>query len=798
MNIANSSSKIERYRPDINIGLSTKQVENRIKDNLININQQPVTKSIKEIIFSNLFTYFNFLNIFLGTSVILAGIFSGRLFYSLKNCLFMGVIFCNTIISVVQEIISKKVIDKLSVISSTKAKVLRNGREEVIEMDKIVLDDIVILKNGNQVVTDSIIRSGVVEVNESFITGESNSIQKREGDMLLSGSFIVSGSCIAQVEHVASDNYINTISNEAKYIKENNSVILNSFEKIVKVLSVIIIPLGAALFCNQYLIIGDSISDSIINTVAALIGMIPEGLVLLTSSVMAVSVIRLSKYKVLVQQLYCIETLSRVNVICLDKTGTITTGNMKVYDVIPNKNYTKNDLKNILLKLVNTLNDDSPTFKALRDKYPDNLDIKIVDKIPFSSDRKFSAVSIENDCSYYIGAYEYVFKNNTKLDYSLISNYQKDYRILAVGKNNLKLTTNPKDLELVGFVLIEDEIRKEARDTLEFFKKQGVKIKIISGDNPNTVLNIIKKIGYDDNLKAIDSSNLPDKNIDELVNNNDIFGRVTPNGKKKIILSLKNQGYITAMTGDGVNDVLALKEADCSVAMASGSDAARAVSQIVLLDNNFSSMPKIVEEGRRTINNIERSASLLLVKTIYTILLILTCLFTRSEYFFIPIQLTLITTCTIGIPSFILALEPNTNIVSGNFILKIFKNSIPAGITVFLNILIIVLFEKTFSLDQTIVNSLAVLLTGTTGFIHLYNVSKPFNLLRKFLFTILLITFIYGAFFQYNFFDLASLNLKIGLIAFLLIIFSFYSYDLIYRVIQFINRKRHEKREVIK
>lgn len=786
----------DTFNTDIQHGLTSQEVTERIQKNLVNYNNQPRTKSIKEIIYSNLFTYFNFLNIFLGAAVILAGLFSGRLLYSLKNCLFMGVIFCNTVISTVQEIVSKKIIDKLSVISSSKATVLRDGKEEVIEMDNIVLNDIVLLKNGNQIIVDSIIRDGAVEVNESFITGESNTILKKKGDTLLSGSFVVSGSCVAEVIHVGKDNYINTISSEAKYIKENNSVILNSFEKIVRILSVIIIPLGAALFCNQYLIIGSSISDAIINTVAALIGMIPEGLVLLTSSVMAVSIIRLGKYKVLVQQLYCIETLSRVNVICLDKTGTITTGNMKVYDIIPNKNYTKGEFTKILEKITMALYDDSPTFKALKDRFNKDIKVDVLEKITFSSERKFSAVRL-TEGSFYIGAYEYVLKSEKNLDYSLINDYQQDYRILVVCKNKEQLSKTPTNLEVIGFVLIEDEIRKEAKDTLEYFKSQGVKIKIISGDNPLTVLNIAKKAGIKDDLKAIDASIINEDNVEELVVENDIFGRVTPRGKKLIILALKKLGYITAMTGDGVNDVLALKEADCSVAMASGSDAARAVSQIVLLDNNFASMPKIVAEGRRTINNIERSASLLLVKTIYTILIILTCLFTQNEYFFIPIQLTLITTCTIGIPSFVLALEPNTNIVSGNFILKIFKNSIPAGVTVFLNIVIIILFKNAFALSDEVVNALAVLLTGTTGFIHLYKISKPFNLLRGFLFAFLLLAFLYGVIFQYSFFDLSSMNLQIALILFLLIIFSANSYDFLHNILFRLTDSR-KKEEVIK
>ena len=773
---------------DIKTGLTDSMVKERINKGLVNYNTQPSTKTIPEIIRSNVLTYFNFLNIFLGAAVLFAGIISNQFMYSLKNCLFVGVIFWNTAISTIQEIISKKIVDKLSVISSSKALVVRDSKEQIIEMDNIVLDDIIVFKPGNQVLTDSIILEGSVEVNESFITGESNTILKKVGDTLLSGSFIISGSSICKVIHVGENNYVNKISSDAKYIKENNSVIYNSFKTMVQILSFIIIPLGAALFCNQYLIIGSSIGNSIINTVAALIGMIPNGLVLLTSSVMAVSVIRLSKQKVLVQQLYCIETLSRVNVICLDKTGTITTGNMKLHDIIPNNNYTKEEFSKIILKIVNGLDDNSSTFKAIRDKYQDKIKQEVIDTIPFSSERKFSALQIKNDYSYYIGAYEYIVKDR-ELDYSKIKDYLNDYRILTVCKTKDNLTNKPTNLEVVGFILIEDEIRKEASDTLKFFKEQGVKIKIISGDNSKTVLNIIKKVTGDDNLKAVNFPEIEENNLKTVIEETDVFGRVTPIGKKQLILTLKELGYITAMTGDGVNDVLALKEADCSIAMSSGSDASKAVSQIVLLDNNFASMPKIVAEGRRTINNIERSASLLLVKTIYTILIILTCLFTQNEYFFIPIQLTLITTCTIGIPSFILALEPNTNIVSGNFLLKIFKNSIPAGITVFLDVIIIILFKQAFPMNESIINALAVLVTGTTGFIHLYYVSKPFNFLRSVLLITLLFGFIYGALFQYEFFNLSELNLQIGLILFLLIIFSVYSYKVLQTFLNFITNK---------
>lgn len=773
-------------------GLTEKEVNERITKNLVNYNFQPITKSIKQIICDNTFTYFNFLNIFLATAIIIAGIMSGEVFYSLKNCLFMGVIICNTLISTVQEILSKKIIDKLSVISSSKALVIRNNQEEVISMDSIVLDDIIVFKTGNQVLADSIVLEGEVLVNEAFITGESKNILKKEGDTLLSGSFITSGKTIAKVIHVGLDNYVNKISNEATYIKENNSVILNSFEKIIKILSFVIIPVGLLLFFNQLNILNGDIANAIINTVAALIGMLPEGLILLTSSVMAVSVIRLGKKRVLIQELYCIETLSRVNVVCLDKTGTITSGKMKVHDIIPSNKYQKEEVENIILKLVNTLDDDSETFNCIRRKYNKKMTFKIKKKINFSSDKKFSAVEIEDDASYYIGAYEYLIKDRENI---IINDYQKNYRVLTIAKNNLKLSDNPSDLEIVGFILIEDEIRQEAIKTIEFFKKQGVDVKIISGDNHETVLNIAKKVFKNNNLKAIDAKDFDNNsNINKLVLENDIFGRVTPTGKKKIIVALKKLGYKTAMTGDGVNDVLALKEADCSVAMASGSDAARAVSQIVLLDNNFDAMPQIVYEGRRTINNIERSSSLLLVKTIYTILLIVTSLLTKSEYFFIPIQLTLISTTTVGIPSFILALEPNHNIVTGNFLLKIFKNSLSAGLTVFFNIVFILILRNIFELSSDTVNSLAVLLTAITGFIHLYRISRPFNKLRAFMYITLLIIFMYAILVESVFFNLNGLGAQTILITIILVIFSFYIYDLINKIVSILNDKIKQKK----
>lgn len=769
-------------------GLTTKEVEKRISEGKINNINTGKTKSIKQIILTNIFTYFNILNLLLAGGIIVSGILFNHFFDSFKNCLFLGVVISNTVISIAQEIMAKKTIDKLSILSSVKAKVIRDGLEKTIDNEEIVLDDIILYNIGSQVVVDAVILKGNVEVNESFITGESKTISKKKGDILTSGSFIVSGNCQCQVIHVGNDNYINTISSEAKKMESNKSVIFNSFEKLVKILSFVIIPLGVLLFINQYVYLNIPLYDAITGTVAALIGMIPEGLVLLTSSVMAVSVVKLSREKVLVQQLYCIETLARVNVVCLDKTGTITTGNMKVYDII-NKNISKKDLEILLSKVVKALPDNSSTFASIRSKYQRDIDITVGDIIPFSSERKYSGALIDG-VAYYIGAPEFILKD--KFNDQEIIEKQENYRVLVLvhTKELNKDIINPI---IDGYILIEDEIRREAKDTLDYFKSQGVKVKIISGDNYNTVLHIANQVGLK-NLKGIDTTNLSEDNLCDIVKNYDIFGRVKPEMKQKLVKALKQNGDTVCMTGDGVNDVLALRESDCSVAMASGSDAAKSVSQLVLLDSNFASMPKIVAEGRRNINNIERSASLLLVKTIYTFLLILTSLFFRSKYFFVPIQLTLITSTTIGLPSFILALEPNKSLVDGkSFLLKIFKKSIPASFTVFFNIIIILLFKQYFEITPSVTNALAVLSTGAIGFIHLYQVSRPFNYLRGIMFYFLITIFIYGGLFQHEFFSIQEFNGQIGLIYFLLIIFSLFSYDTLTKITNYLFSLKDKK-----
>lgn len=779
--------EIERYQPNCKEGLNNNQVQERIQNNLINYNDQPPTKTVKQIIMSNFLTYFNFINLILGTAIIVAGIYGGVFWEALKNCTFMGVIICNSVISIIQEIISKKTIDKLSVLAEAKVTCIRNGKKEKLGIEEIVLDDVLLLQMGNQVVTDSIILDGTVEVNESFLTGEVDPIPKKPGDTILSGSFIVSGSCYARVDHIGSDNYISKISSEAKYEKKVNSVIMSSFEKILKVLSVVIVPVGALLLINQLKVTNNDITASIFNTVGALIGMIPEGLLLLTSSVMAVSVVRLSKYHVLVQQLYCIETLARVDVICLDKTGTITEGSMELTNIIPEDGINPIQLDEVLSNISYAFDNVNATMEAMQAHYTSRGIWTIKEKIEFSSSRKFSAVSFEERGSYYIGAPEFVLKQDFSKYKEKIEKYS-DYRVLVVAYSKDSLTETPSNLKVLGLLLIQDKIRTSAPDTLKYFKEQGVNVKIISGDNFKTVCSIAKRAGLE-NAKGMDATLLTEENIDEMLEKYDVFGRVTPSQKKLIIESLQRKGHTVAMTGDGVNDVLALKKADCSIAMASGSDAAKNVSQLVLLDSDFASMPKVVAEGRRTINNVERSASLLLIKTIFTCILVVICIFMESEYFYLPIHLSLITTCTISIPSFILALEPNHNRVKGKFMLKVVGKSVPAAITVVFNVVMIVLFREQFSIDSNLTSTLIVIMTGTTGFIYLSRLCRPFNWFRGALFSFLVLLFTYIVMFQNDFFDLSQITFNTILLYIVFAICSIWIFDKLNRGIDFILKK---------
>lgn len=753
----------KRYNPDKNIGLSKEQVNERIKDNLVNFNTNVKTKSAKEIILENTVTLFNIITAILAVAIILVG--------SYKNLGFLLIIVLNTVISTFQELHSKSVIDKLSVVSASKVKVLRDKEEYDVNLDEVVLDDIIILELGNQVITDAIIVDGVVEVDESFITGESDTLIKKEGDMLLSGSFIVSGNAKAKVEHIGYDNYTAKISSDTKYIKPISSEIMRSLNKIVKTISVIIVPLGILLFARQLYLSGNTLQNAVVNTVAAIIGMIPEGLVLLTSTVFAVSVIRLSKEKVLVQDLYCIESLARVDVICLDKTGTITEGKMEVVDVIPLDGETKASLGDILGSMMAATKDKNATAIAIRDAYYRKPKWKVEEVIPFSSEKKYSGVKFATD-TYLIGAVEFVLKDHGKSYQKMLDDYIKKYRVLVLVKVNNYGKKN-EERKALGFILLQDKVRKEAKKTLEYFKEQGVAIKIISGDNPITVSAIAKRAGLTEKLRVIDLSTLnSEEEIQKAALEYDIFGRVKPEEKHLLIRALKEVGHNVAMTGDGVNDCLALKEADCSIAMASGSDAARSVSQLVLLDSNFASMPSVVAEGRRSINNLERSASLFLVKTIYAGILAFLFLFIEMSYPFIPIQLTLASVVTIGIPSFVLALEPNKERVKGKFLVNVLKKSAPPAFTIILNILLICLAGQMFSLSYAKISTLCLTLTGYTSFILLFKICRPFNRIRLILFSTMFYLFIYAIFNLTTLFSITHFNVFMIFLAFILMYLS--------------------------
>ena len=703
---------------NIKTGLTEKQVKERQEKGLINYDTTVPTKTIKRILYENFFTLFNIINLILGIAVFLVG--------SYKNMLFLAIVIINTAISTFQEIHAKKTIDKLSVMASSKVKVIRDGKKSEISINDLVLDDVIELNTGNQVATDSVILEDEVQVNESFITGEPDTVIKKEGDKILSGSFIVSGKCVAQVEHIGEDNYTAKISSGAKYIKKVKSEIMTSLNKIIRVLTFAIIPIGIGLFTMQYNVFGVSLQDAVVKSVAGIIGMIPEGLVLLTSTVLAVSVIRLSKSKVLVQDLYCIETLARVDTLCLDKTGTLTEGIMEVVDFVPITK-SEDEMKNIMANISKSSEDENSTIDAIRG-YFTKISTKFnpIKKVAFSSKSKWSGINFEDEGSYIIGAPEIVLGENFDKYKDIIEKYSKDYRVIVLAHSNddFREKELPENIEIIGLVLILDKIRKEASRTLEYFYKQGVDIKIISGDNPITVSKIAKQVGVKQYDKYIDMSQVKDKDIKKIALKYSIFGRVSPIQKRLLVQALKEKGRTVAMTGDGVNDVLALKESDCGIAMANGSDATKSVSQLILLDSNFSSMPKVVAEGRRTINNIQRSASLFLVKTIYSGILALMFLFMGAAYPFVPIQLSLISTVTIGIPSFLLALEPNRERIKGKFLQNVIIRALPTSLAVALDIFVISILHRQGIIPNEQYSSLCVIATGICGIILLFTLAK--------------------------------------------------------------------------
>lgn len=733
---------VRYYDTPIIMGLSDEIVEKRKAEKLINSVGEEKGKTVLGIILRNIFTFFNMLYLVITILFVVLG--------SYENLLFLLTIIPNLIIGIIQEINAKKMIDKLSLMSFPTATVIRNGDKIEIPIQEVVLDDIIYYSSGKQICADSIVIEGNIEVNESLLTGESDVIMKNPGDSLMSGSFVVSGVAVARVDKVGKDNYIEKLSKDAKIYKKPQSELLRTLNGIVKAVSVIIIPLAIATYLSSAGDVRDFMGflnrEALIKASSSILAMIPAGLFLLTSTALAVSVIRLGRSKTLVQELYCIEMLARTNVLCLDKTGTITDGTMRVIDCIEIKNHTEYTIREIIGSMMSTFEDVNPTSEALIKYFDKNSILTATDKVPFSSKRKYSAVTFGKSGTFILGAPEFVLSENYDKVAPKVERFAKEgCRVLVLGHTLLKPETDelPKTVRPICLIVLQDHIREDAADTIDYFKENGVDIKVISGDNPATVSEIAQRAGVEGAEHYISLAGLTDDEVRESVFEYTVFGRVSPNQKKIIVQTLREHKKTVAMTGDGVNDILALKEADCSIAMASGSEATRYVSHLVLMDSNFSSMPKVVAEGRRVINNIQKTSTLFLVKTIFSIILAVIYIFLgmsdgplKMSYPFSAKNLYMIEWFACGIPAFFLALQQNRDIVKGRFLPNVLKSTLPGALTVvilhlLLNVLRIVPGFENFRNNYNVFTTVATVVTTAVMMIVLFKVSHPFNWMRK-------------------------------------------------------------------
>lgn len=718
-----------RYRPDHQTGLTAQQVQEHRMHGWTNQPVDPPSRTTKEIIRENVFTYFNLIFLVLAVLLCLVG--------SFRDLTFLPVIVLNTLIGIIQETRAKKVLDNLTMLNAPHAMVIRDGKKSQINAEDLVVDDIVIFEAGNQVCADAEVCAGEVQVNESLLTGESDEVTKRKGDQLMSGSFIVSGQCHARLDKVGADSYISRLTLEAKAMQNTEqSEMIRSLDKLVKWVGVAIIPIGIILFIQAFVFQGEGFRSSVTSMIAAVIGMIPEGLYLLASVALAVSSIRLAQKKVLLHDMKCIETLARVNVLCVDKTGTITENTMEVQDVIPTKEYEEGKmcpLSELLGDFTAAQSSDNITMEAMKRYFKIASGKKAVAKTGFSSASKYSSVTFE-EASYVLGAPEFVLKEQYEnYEEAISAHASKGARVLVFGTAKEEPDGKPlkEAVTPLAYVLLANPIRQEAKETFTYFAEQGVEVKVISGDNPLTVSEVAKEAGIAGAERYVDASTLhTEEEMRAAVLNNAVFGRVTPNQKRKFVQILKEEGKTVAMTGDGVNDVLALKDADCSIAMASGSDAAAQASQLVLLESDFSCMPEVVLEGRRVVNNIQRSASLFLVKNIFSFLLSLVSFVFMFTYPLEPSQISLISMFTIGVPAFFLALEPNKNIIKGHFLTNVFLKALPAALTDVLAVGALVIFGRTFGVSSADISTAATMLLSIVGFMILYTISAPMNVLR--------------------------------------------------------------------
>lgn len=707
-------------------GLTQAEVEARIADGQVNAIQDSSNRSVKDIVMGNTLTFFNFINV-----VLLALVLSVR---SYKNMLFIFIIIANTLIGIFQEIKAKITLDKLKILTVSHVDVIRDGVKKSVTVSELVKDDVILLKSGGQIPADGVILDGEVDVNESLLTGESDSIHKTCGSKVLSGSFVTSGKAMCLLTEVGHDCYMEKLSSEAKQFKRYKTELQRNLDTILKFISIIIVPLGIILFAKQYWISGSTYEQAALDTVAAVLGMIPEGLVLLTSVALALGAVRLARRSTLVRELFCIETLARVDTLCLDKTGTITEGHLCVQGEESVKEDI--DLEQLMGRMVGALGDENETFQALRQHYKRNQSANTKLVLPFSSERKFSGVVFEGEGTYLMGAYQFIFPQADPAVLEKIAEYaSQGLRVLTVAHSPNEMTdyTLAEGFEIVGFVFMTDVVRKNAPDILGYFEEQGVDLKVISGDDPVTVAAIAARAGLKDADKYIDATTIhTDEEMEDAILKYSVFGRVTPKQKQQMVRLLKQNGRTVAMTGDGVNDVLALKDADVSIAMASGSEAAKNTANLVLLNSDFASLPHIVNEGRRVINNIKAAASMFLIKTGFSVLTALLTIIVGQNYPFQPIQLSVINGCAVAIPTMLLQLEPSFQKVNKHFFREVLRMSMPAAITITAMITIINNIGHSIGTPREMLSTVCVLATGWVYLITLRQVYSPMTGYRKF------------------------------------------------------------------
>lgn len=781
--MVNSMNQMNKDSYSINItGLTDEEVRQRVEEGLTNRADISTDKTTKEIVISNVFTYFNLIFLVITILLIMVG--------SFRNLTFLPIIIGNTVIGIVQEIRAKKTLEKMSLLNAPRADVIRNGSVKQISTEELVKDDVILLTAGKQICADAVVISGNIQVNESLLTGEADEVEKTEGSTLMSGSFVVSGECYARLEKVGNESYISKLSLEAKSMGgKEQSEMIRSINLIVKWVGIVIIPIGLILFWQSHFVNGESITKSVTSTVAAIIGMIPEGLYLLTTVALALSTMKLARKKVLLHDMKSIETLARVDVLCVDKTGTITEPDMKLKEIFLCKNsgadgtqtaLTLDELKSLILDYANASVDNNATMLALKayaaDALTNNtsaLHRTAVSQQAFSSSLKYGSVTF-SDGTYLLGAPEFIMHEDfARIEEEIIPYADKGDRVLLFARYDGENVENGIDGSVtpLGFVALANPIRENAVKTFEYFKSQGVAIKVISGDNPRTVSRIAIQAGIESAESFVDAATLDTEDkIADAVNKYTVFGRVTPKQKKQLVKALQAKGHTVAMTGDGVNDILAMKDADCSVAMASGSEAAAQAAQVVLLDSDFAHMPDVVYEGRRVVNNIQRSASLFLVKNIFSLLLSLFSVILMVTYPLEPAQVSLISMFTIGVPGFLLALEQNKDRIKGHFITNVMLKALPGGLTDVIAVGALVVCGEVFCISDASIGTIATLVLSVVGFMILFKISEPLNGMKYAVIIGNIAGLVFSGFFLKKLFALTDLS---NICILLMIVFGF-------------------------